>query len=177
MIHLKPNKFFSNFFSLLGGQSLSLIFNFLSITLIARYLGVDIFGVFSYILAIVSILSKIVDLGIGPIAFRETSKKENDPVFLNTAISVRVILFIIVLAVFNLAAQLLALTAEEILLADILFFNIIISAKFQNVRDLLDIPFKISLSSYISVIGSTLDNIIFLALVLLMPVLKLIYYM
>ena len=169
MIESKPQKFFTNFFSILGGQSLSLILGFISITLITRYLSVEEFGLFSYILALVSILSKFIDLGLSPITFRESSRKEGNFVFLNTAVSLRLILFLIVLVIFNVAGWLLALTTLEIVLADILFLNILFSAKFQNFRDLLDIPFKISLSSYVSMIGIMLDNFVFLLLILFTP--------
>ena len=161
--------FTKNFFSLLSGQTISLLINFISITLVARYLGVEDFGVFSYTIALVTILSKFIDVGLSPITFRETSKSENKFQFLNTALSIRLILFIIVFIIFNLAARILSFTDTEVILSDILFVNILISAKFQNFRELLDIPFKVSLSSHLSMIAIIMDNSLFLILILLIP--------
>ncbi len=161
----------NNILSLSIGQGVSLVLNFLAFWLAARYLDVDSFGIFSYLLAIVIILSPIIDFGFAPIVFRETSKFEKNFEYLNAAFSVRLILFFIVLILFNISSVILKLTTHEILLTNILFLNIILSSKLRNFREIIDIPFKIALLSHYSMIVVVLDNLIFLIMVILLPML------
>ena len=79
-------KIVKNIFSLTIGQGINLLLNFFSIVLAARYLGVNEFGRFSYLIAIVAIISKIIDFGLAPIVFREVSKTTNDFSIINTAL-------------------------------------------------------------------------------------------
>ena len=51
---------------------------------------------------------------------------------------------------------------EEIIITNILFFNIIISAKFRNIRDLLEIPFKSKLRMDIVMFATFLDSLLLL---------------
>lgn len=158
-----------NVFSLATGQTLNLLLNFLSITLVARYLGVNEFGIFSYLIAFVIVLSKTDDLGLAAIAFRETSKNLNDYRFLNTSITLRTLLFLIILTLLNLTIINLNFPKTEIILLNILFVNVYISSKFQNIRELLDVPFKITLTSHHSMFAILFDNVLFLILILIMP--------
>jgi len=155
-----------NLFSLITGQTFSLLLNFLSITLIARHLGVKDFGVFSYTIALVTIISKVIDFGLVPITFRESSKGEDNFRFLNTAFTIRLILFSITIVAFNSLAALMKISTVEILLSNILMLNVILSSKFQNFRELLDIPYKISLKSHHSMIASTIDNLLLVILII-----------
>ncbi len=171
------NKFSSrritrNVFSISIGQTFSLIINFFSIILAARYLGVENFGEFSFLLALVGILSKIIDSGIAPIVFRESSKEFGEFQLLNNALLLRAIILIIVVSLFNIVGFLIHLPFNEIILSDLLFISVIISSKFQNFRDLLEIPFKVDLKMYLPMIFNVVDNISFLVFVLLMPYLK-----
>lgn len=165
-------KITKNIFSLSFGQGLNLLFNFLSIILAARYLGVENFGEFSYLVAVVGILAKVIDFGISPIVFRESSKGFNHFELLNTGLSIRILLFVIVLIIFNVSAILLSFNSNEIILANILLAGIIISTKFQNFRDLFEIPFKVELKMHYPMIFTLLDNIILIVLVLIMPYVK-----
>jgi O-antigen/teichoic acid export membrane protein len=72
------NSIVRNLLSITTGQILNLILSFLSITLAARMLGVNDFGNFGYLLAVVSLISKIMDLGFTPIVFRELSINKNN---------------------------------------------------------------------------------------------------
>lgn len=172
MLISKTHRFTKNIVSLLTGQSLNLLLNFFSITLVARYLGVNDFGVFIYSVAIVTVVAKVIDFGLVPIVFRETSKVEVNYKYLNTAITLRVILFVIILPLFNIVIIILDFSSLEVILLNILFLNIFISSKFQNVRELLDIPFKVSLTSHHSMIAILFDNFLFLVLILIKPLVQ-----
>lgn len=167
-----------NIFSLSLGQGINLFLSFFSTILAARYLGVENFGEFSYLIAVVGLLAKVIDFGISPIVFRESSKDFKHFELLNTGLTIRILLFIIVLILYNLAVFLLAINLNEIILSDILLIGIIISTKFQNFRDLFEIPFKVELKMHYPMIFTMTDNFILIILVLIMPYVKggLIYF-
>ncbi len=158
-----------NIFSLTTGQLISIAFNFFSITLAARYLGVDSFGKFSYILAVVVIVSKLIDFGFSPIVFREHSNDKKNYSLLNTALIIRTLFFFVVLALFNLALWLFSFETIETLLANILLFNTFFSTKFISIRELLDIPFKVRLAMHYPMMVILIDNCILLLFVIAMP--------
>ena len=64
------NNLTRNVFSYTIGQTLSLLINLFAIALAAQYLGVSEFGIFNYLLAIILIITKLVDLGIAPNIFQ-----------------------------------------------------------------------------------------------------------
>ncbi len=163
------HKILRNVFSVTFGQAGSLLLNLISILLAARFLGVKIFGEFSYLIAIVGILSKAVDFGIGPILFREYSKSSRIKL-LSTALFIRLLIFLSVLILYNFSAILAGFAQNEIILTNVLLFGIIFSSRFQNFRDLLSVPFKVNLSMHFPMILNLMDNSLFLIWVLLMPV-------
>ena len=158
-----------NIFSITLGQAITLVINFLSISLTARFLNVSDFGVFNYILAIVVLLSKFIDLGLAQIAFRETSKNKRDFSFIHNAVFLRLTVLIFTFLLFNLFIGYFKLTNVELFLSNILFINIIISSKFQNIRELLEIPFKVNLEMHYIMIFNIVDNLLFLMMVIFMP--------
>jgi O-antigen/teichoic acid export membrane protein len=160
-----------NALSLSIGQGLSFVLNFFSIAIAARDLGVNNFGTFSSLLAISMIISKVIDFGFTPIVFRETAKSGKLD-YINSAILLRVISFFAVTVVFNVLAYLLHFPTIEIVLSDILLLNIIISSKFNNIRELLEVPFKSELQMHYPMLFNVIDNLILLLLVILIPYIK-----
>jgi len=165
---LNTKKIFQNILSQSIGRALSFILIFLSITIAARKLGVEQFGIFASVLALVTIISKIIDLGFGQIVFREFSKN-NDVELINNALLLRILFSIIVFAVSNFVIYFLGYSSFDILLFDILFINIYISARFLNIRDLLETPFKVELKMHFVMATLIIDNLILLILVILLP--------
>lgn len=143
--------------------------NVAAIVLAARFLGVNNFGLFSSILAIVSILSKFADFGIEPIIFREFSKNKENYILFSSSITLRLLLFIILIVVFNLLAPFLSLTTKEIILSNILFLTIVFSSKMIVVRELLSAPFKVNLKMHYPMSLQVLDNLILLGLIFFIP--------
>ena len=158
----------TNFISIIFGKSSSLIINFLSITLAAKHLGVEDFGTFNYLLAIAGIISKFIDYGQSPIIFREISKDRSNDNLLNVSISFRLISFIIITVVTNITLIVFSASKLQYILLNLFMLNIIISSKFLNIRELLDLPFKRSFKMHISSMAALIDNILFLFAVLIM---------
>lgn len=159
-------KIINNILSITFGKGFDLILNFIAVTIIARYLGASQYGIFTSTVALVFILSKIIDLGFPQIVFRETSSKKEDFSFLNNALSVRILVFLFVVTVYNLVSVVSTIEKSEIIYTNILFLSIIFSAKFQNFRELLEIPFKVHLKMNLVMMFNVLDNLILLVLIL-----------
>ncbi len=167
-----PKKISKNFISISVSQALSLFLNLIAFGLIARYLTVENFGNFSLLLAIVGILSKIIDLGISPIVFRESSNNVQDPNFLLTALSIRFFVFLIVQIIANIFLFIYNYSYNQIVLFNILMISIIISSKMANFRDLLAIPFKVNLNMFVPSFLTVIDSLVFLSLIIIMPLVK-----
>src|SRR4030042_3535701 len=130
------------------GQGISLILNIFTFILAARFLGVQGFGEFGNLVAIVGILSKVVDYGLGPIVFRESSKNKNANRYLNSAIVIRLIIFLVTVVLLNFICYIIKLSTQEVVILNILSFSIIISTRMANIRELLATPFKVQLKTH-----------------------------
>lgn len=168
----RKDRILQNIFSQTFGKSLSYLINFLAITIAARFLGVESFGIFSSVIAIITIISKIIDFGISPIIFRETSRSELDHSFFSAGVALRSILYIAALLAFNVISFFTNYLGLEYVLINILFLNIFISSRFMFIRELIEIFFKIELKMRIVMFVNLLDNVIFLILILLLPTFK-----
>ncbi len=137
-----------------------------------RFLGVASFGTFSSLLAVIGILSKFVDFGIEPIVFREFSKERDNFRLLNSALSLRFFIYVILVVLFNVVAPFFSYSAREILLSNILFTTIVLSSKTVNLRELLSTPFKVNLKMHYPMTLAVLDNLILLLMVVFIPFMK-----
>lgn len=137
--------------------------------LAARFIGVKNFGLFSTILAVVGILSKLVDFGIEPIVFREFSIRSKDFGILNLGLTLKFSIYLLLITGFNLTVPFFNFSLEEILLYNILFTTILFSMKMINVRELLSTPFKVNLKMHYPMTFSIIDNLILLLLIILIP--------
>lgn len=144
----------------------------IAIVIVVRFLGVDNYGRFSSLLAVVGILSRIVDFGIEPIVFREFSKDRNNYHIFSAGLNLRFVLYIILVVGFNLAAPFIEFTAREILLTNILFTTIIFSAKMVIVRESMATPFKVSMKMHYPMLLAILDNFVLLVLILFIPIMS-----
>lgn len=153
---------FKNIFSLTLGKSVSLVVNVIAIVFVARHLGAEQFGIFSSLLAVIVILSKIIDLGFAPVVFTEYSKKNNFRNFLPNALTIRILMFFVIALFMNCWFALSGENYEKILIANLLLINVIISAKYVNFRELLEIPYKANLKTIIPMAAAILDNFLLL---------------
>ncbi len=159
----------TNISSIFLGRGAEMLITLISVTLIARNLGVEQYGLFSSIVALTVLISKFIDIGFGPIVFRETSKKDSTFDLLNTAFSLRIILLLGLFLVYNSFALITKLNHRELLLSNILFLNIIFSSKYMNFRELLEVLFKVNLNMFSVMLFNTIDSIALLIFVFLMP--------
>ena len=165
----QTTKVSSNVTSIFIGRGAEMLITLVSVTLIARNLGVEQYGLFSSIVALTVLLSKFIDIGFAPIVFRETSKKDATFDMLNTAFTIRTILILGLFIVFNGVSGLTNLSSREILLSNILFLNIIFSSKYMNFRELLEVLFKVNLNMFNVMLLNSIDSIFLLVFVFLMP--------
>ncbi len=167
------NKYLINFLSLSGSQIVSNLLTFISFSLIARYLGVEHFGIFNYYLAFTFIIVKIIDLGFVPIVFRELSINKTDYTIFNTAFNIRILLFFLILVISNIVIFITNLKFTEILIFNFLMFSALISYKSLLIRELFDVPFKVHYKTYISALLVLLENILLLISVFIIILYKL----
>lgn len=144
----------------------------LAIVIVVRFLGVDNYGKFSILLAVVGILSKVVDFGIEPIVFREFSKDKNNYHIFSAGLNLRLLLYFILVIGFNLVAPFIEYTIREVILINILFTTIIFSAKMVIVRESLATPFKVNLKMHYPMLMAILDNFVLLVFILFIPFMK-----
>lgn len=167
---INSRNFSFNIISISLGQFLGLLINLFTVTLTARYLGVENYGSYNSLLSIVFIASKFTDIGLSNIVFRESAKHPGNFSELNLAISIRIIVFFAVGLILNLVLIFfLKFDYAKLVLTNIFFLATIFSSRFMTFRDLLDIPFKVNLQMLYSNLFSTLDNVLFLIFILLMP--------
>jgi len=168
MIKSESNAVLKNVFFLSLGKIVSLILNVVALVFVARQLGSEKFGIFSSLLSTIIIFSKVVDLGIVPVVFKEYSKSVPNKKLFSTAFSIRIVVFFVVGITFNLWFYLTDRDTIQILLANLLFINVVISAKYVNFRELLEIPFKSALKTAIPMIAAVLDSLLLLFAVIYM---------
>lgn len=169
---LLRKKVILNIFSLSSARTISIILNFAAVTISARILSVEDFGLFAYYLAIAGVLSKLIDFGFGPVVFRQISKSFDEINLINTAFTFRLLLLLLILTLSNLFLLILNSSFIQYLLMNSFLINLIFSSKNINFRELLDIPFKSTLSIHIPMLVVIMDNMIFLVAVVTMPYLN-----
>jgi O-antigen/teichoic acid export membrane protein len=72
--NLRSNQTVKNTFWVLLGFAVRLVFQFVSFTFLARFLGVESFGTFVAILAIIALLSPFIELGGYPLVIKQISQ-------------------------------------------------------------------------------------------------------
>lgn len=104
-----------NSVAVLGARGIEVACGFISISLIARYLGVELFGLYGYITSIIAILTVLSYFGIQRIIIREIAKdKSCVNKCMGAGIIIRVILSIATVGAIYLATLLLDLEPKAI---------------------------------------------------------------
>jgi len=155
-----------NLFSIVFGRTSELILTFFSITILVRYLGATNYGIFASSVAFLSIISKTVDFGFSQIIFREFSANSKYKSVINAALNIRLISIVVLAVLYNIFAYLISMQSEEIVITNILFANIIFSAKLRNIRDLIEIPFKSILKMDIVMFATFIDSLFLLLFII-----------
>ncbi|MCO6473130.1 MAG: oligosaccharide flippase family protein [Melioribacteraceae bacterium] len=155
-----------NIFSITVSQFLSVVLLIVVFGIVARNISVEEFGLFNYWLAIVGILSKIIDFGFNPIILRECSKDNECRESISSIFIFRLAVFIILILLTNLFLYFLNFEFITILLVNLLFINLIVSSKETNFRDLLQVFFKKDLRMHLPSLFTIIDAVLMLLLMI-----------
>lgn len=90
------SRFAKNFLALLGSNVTVQLCRFIIITLLARRLGAELFGVYSYVLLLVTYGYVIVELGLKNLAIRDFSQNKGSQNLVNKITHLRLILAVVV---------------------------------------------------------------------------------
>src|SRR4030067_3092422 len=71
------SRIIKNSFSLMGGHGYGTVINLVATAIIARYLPLEVFGDYGYILAICMTFSVVTDMGTNQIMIREIARDKN----------------------------------------------------------------------------------------------------
>lgn len=150
------------------GQAIALLANLAGNVVLARYLGEDRFGSFSYALVLISFFALIADFGIKPILVRELVRRPNESrAIIGSALLLKILLlsftFLLVLAV----PALTGFSDELRVLFWILAGNLLLSAKMITLRIVWEAIFQIQLRMEIPVLFQTLDALILISATIL----------
>lgn len=153
-----------NIFSITSSQFLSVVILILVFGIVARNISVEEFGLFNFWLAVVGILSKVIDFGFNPIVLRECSKDNSCGISISSIFIFRVFILLIIIVLTNIFLLLFNIEFTTVLLVNLLFINLIVSSKETNFRDLLQVFFKKDLRMHFPAMFTILDAILMLAL-------------
>ena len=136
---MRPLTPFKNFFILFSSGFLELGTMMLLIALLTRYLGVELFGIYSLTIALVAIMQPLLSLQLHTILIREfghSEKQEHRDKLLTSGITVRTVMFFVLLAVLVTISPFLGLNIQQLITVYILFIT---EAVIINIRVLYSI--------------------------------------
>lgn len=123
------NNIFKNFSSLFFSNIIINLLSFLYTILLARYLGVEGFGVLSLALAFGGIFGIVTDLGLGSLSTREVSRNKSlAPEYLSNILVIRFILAILTFIVAVISLNLLDYSYQTKLVIYLITLSFIVAA-------------------------------------------------
>jgi O-antigen/teichoic acid export membrane protein len=143
------------------GQVLSRLFDVLTFLILARYLGVDDFGKFSFVFAFVSLFSMLIDWGTSFILIRKTSTPGPARAeILGNGMSLRLCLSL--LAVFTLWAFvfILGYPPQTRILVVLASASLLISFRMSSFRDIFEVPLISALKMKYSALAAVLNRLL-----------------
>ena len=163
-MHSLLNSIRNNVLSVSFSQFASLLFNIITFGIAARALGIEDFGYFNFLLAGIGVLSKIIDMGVNPIVFRESSKNKEFDNYILPALTYKLILIIVIILLLNSFLLISQFEIRKILIINFLVINIFLSNKYTTFRELLIVPYKVNLKMIVPATIVFMDNILLLVL-------------
>jgi O-antigen/teichoic acid export membrane protein len=156
-----PQRVAKNSAVVLFGQAFSLMANLGTTVLMARYLGKDGFGLFSYAIIFVSFFALLADFGMQAILIREFSRNQwRAEEILGNAVLIKVVLSITASALIILAAWVIGSSALFFRIIAILAINVLVSSKLLTLRSVFDAPFNASLRMEVPILSQLLDGLL-----------------
>lgn len=143
------------------GQALSLLANLAVNVVLARHLGEEQFGAFTYTLVLVSFFALLADFGMKPVLVRELARQpENLSRILGNALLLKFLLLALTFALAFVAPFLFNWSSDLRTLLWILAGNMLLSAKIITLRIVPESVFHVHLRMEIPTLFQTLDAII-----------------
>ncbi|PIT93086.1 MAG: hypothetical protein COU06_01630 [Candidatus Harrisonbacteria bacterium CG10_big_fil_rev_8_21_14_0_10_38_8] len=150
-----------NTFWLFLGELFGRVIRVFVVILIARYLSIADYGLFSYVLTISAFLTIFTDIGIGAVVTRESAKdKSLRKVYLATALGIKFVMIIISIAlVFSFAQDITKINGIAPLLLPLSFLFV-----FDSLRDFIGSFIrsleKMELEAYVKIVTNSVLGVI-----------------
>lgn len=145
----------------ISGNVFSRLFDILTFLLLARYLGVDDFGKFSFAFAFVSLFSMLVDLGTNFILVRKTSTPgPNTDALLGSGATLRLFLSFLAIIAALAFIFLLHYPLETRILVILASFSLLVSFRMPSFREVFEVPLIASLKMKYSALAAVLNRIL-----------------
>ncbi len=156
-----PQRIAKNTGVLFFGQILTLIINLFVTIYLARYLGEEKYGLFSFAIVFINLFAIITNFGMKPIIIRQISSHwDSANRVLGASLVVKLFLAMISIFLAIICAITLGYERELILLIAIQAFNIIVSHKLVTFRFLFEASFESKLSMQKPVLFRLLDALL-----------------
>jgi len=136
----------------IGGNYASRLFDIVSILLLARYLGVERFGFFTFAFSLVGLFSIFVDCGTTLILVRETAREDGaSSRLLGSGLTLKLTLALAATAILCAVAGFLRYPGEVRLLVMIVALNLVVSFRLPSFKDVFDVPLMARLKMNLAV--------------------------
>jgi O-antigen/teichoic acid export membrane protein len=134
------------------GNYASRLFDIVSILLLARYLGVERFGFFTFAFSLVGLFSIFVDWGTTLILVRETAREDGPSSrLLGSGLTLKLALALAATAILGVVAAFLRYPDEVRLLVVIVALNLVVSFRMPSFKDIFDVPLTARLKMNLAV--------------------------
>lgn len=151
---------------ILAGQLINMALSLVVMVYLARYLGEEKFGMFSFALVFIGFFGIIANFGMKPIIVREISRdKAKARRVLGTSLSIKFLFSLVSIVLAYVVAVFLGYSQDLIILISILAFNILVSSKLQTFRVVFESAFEADLRMEYPVLFRMLDAILLVGLV------------
>jgi O-antigen/teichoic acid export membrane protein len=148
------------------GQVISLFLNLVTIIFLARYLGEERFGLFSFGLTFVNYLAILPNFGMKPILVREMARSGTDSqALLWHAISIKSLFSITAVIIGMLLTQSLGYSSQQKLIIAILSINLFISPKLFGLRSAFEVPYEANLEMKTPILLRIVDALLLFLLI------------
>jgi len=147
----------------IAGRVLNIFLRLIPVILMVRYLGSELYGIYSFVLAFVGIFAVFVDLGIDKILIREVSKnKEKMEEYVGPILILKMLMSFMVIFIIISISLMLNITEMK-------FVGIAIASLFllfQSMRAPLNTYFRVNLKMQYSVLATLTGSAVFIILIL-----------
>jgi len=147
----------------IAGRVLNIFLRLIPVILMIRYLGSELYGIYSFVLAFVGIFAVFVDMGIDKILIREVSKnKEKMEEYIGSVLILKMLMSFMV--IFVIISMSLMLNLTEMKFVGVAIVSLFLL--FQSMRAPLSTYFRVNLKMQYSVLATLTGSAVFIILIL-----------